>query len=56
MSGGTGGRIDTVVIRGRGLVVDVHFGYHALTWAIILPNIKGNQVDASFSQLEPAQG
>jgi len=48
---GAGGRIDTVVVRGRGLVVHVHFGHHALTLAIILSNIKGNQVDASFSQL-----
>jgi hypothetical protein len=55
MSGGSGGRINTVVVRIGGLVVHVHFGHHALTLAIILPNIKGNQIDASFSQLEPAQ-
>jgi hypothetical protein len=55
MSGGTGSRINGVVVQS--LIVHFHFGHRILkTWAIFLPNIRGNPLDASFSQLERPEG
>src|SRR6267154_4075323 len=53
MSGGTAWRISSVVVQSRDFVVHIHFGHRALkTWATFFPNIKGNPLDASFSQLD----